>query len=122
RGDREAVGEGSAQIERPRAAVWVSALTGTGMPELQEAVLALAAPGRSLGPEGEIMTNLRHQECIQAAIRSLDRAREAAAQRIPHEMLLLDLYDALRALDAVTGATTTDDLLAVIFSSFCVGK
>ncbi|MGH9445571.1 MAG: tRNA uridine-5-carboxymethylaminomethyl(34) synthesis GTPase MnmE, partial [Terriglobia bacterium] len=42
RGDREAVGEGSAQIERPRAAVWVSALTGTGMPELQEAVLALA--------------------------------------------------------------------------------
>jgi tRNA modification GTPase len=37
-------------------------------------------------------------------------------------MLLLDLYNALRALDEMTGATTTDDILNRIFSSFCIGK
>jgi tRNA modification GTPase len=103
-------------------AVWTSALTGEGVSTLQELILALAAPGRELNPEGEVVTNLRHRDCIQQAFRFLSKARGTAAHETPHEMLLLDLYDALHALDAVTGATTTDDLLGVIFSSFCVGK
>jgi tRNA modification GTPase len=37
-------------------------------------------------------------------------------------MLLLDLYTTLRALDSLTGATTTDDILHLIFSTFCIGK
>ena len=41
---------------------------------------------------------------------------------IPHEMLLLDLYAALRPIDAITGATTADDILNRIFSTFCIGK
>ncbi len=101
---------------------WVSALTGGGVPELREKILALAAPVRELAPEGEFITNLRHQQAIEAAVGSLAKAREAAGRRVPHEMLLLDLYDALHALDALTGATTVDDVLGKIFSTFCVGK
>jgi tRNA modification GTPase len=37
-------------------------------------------------------------------------------------MLLLDLYEALRSLDELTGQTTADDVLNLIFSSFCIGK
>jgi tRNA modification GTPase len=37
-------------------------------------------------------------------------------------MLLIDLYDALRPLDTLTGTTYVDDLLDIIFSTFCVGK
>ena len=37
-------------------------------------------------------------------------------------MLLLDCYAALRALDELTGATTADDILNRIFSTFCIGK
>jgi tRNA modification GTPase len=37
-------------------------------------------------------------------------------------MILLDLYEALHALDALTGATTSDDILDLIFSKFCIGK
>jgi tRNA modification GTPase len=37
-------------------------------------------------------------------------------------MLLLDLYTALHALDALTGSTTPDDILHLIFSKFCIGK
>jgi tRNA modification GTPase len=43
-------------------------------------------------------------------------------QNIPHEMVLLDLYGALRHLDSLTGETTSDDILNLIFSTFCIGK
>ena len=49
-------------------------------------------------------------------------AREPSLNKIPHEMLLLDLYSALRPIDAITGATTADDILNRIFSTFCIGK
>ena len=46
----------------------------------------------------------------------------AAEEHVPHEMLLLDLYSALTPLDAITGATTADDILNRIFATFCIGK
>jgi tRNA modification GTPase len=46
----------------------------------------------------------------------------AVGKRIPHEMVLLDLYGALRPLDEITGATTNNDILNLIFSRFCIGK
>jgi hypothetical protein len=49
-------------------------------------------------------------------------AEHAVADKIPHEMLPLDLYGALRQLDSLTGETTSDDILNLIFSSFCIGK
>ena len=49
-------------------------------------------------------------------------AQGAVTFGIPHEMVLLDLYAALRPLDAITGATTADDILNRIFSTFCIGK
>ena len=41
---------------------------------------------------------------------------------VPHEMLLLDLYGSLSAIDRITGATSVDDILGNIFSTFCIGK
>ncbi len=102
--------------------VWTSALTGEGVPDLKAKILELAAPARDLDPSGTLITNLRHQQLIRESIAALGRASEAARQRVHHEMLMLDLYDALHALDAITGATTVDDVLGVIFSNFCVGK
>lgn len=102
--------------------VWTSALTGAGLHELREKILFLAAPARDLGGEDTFITNLRHQQLIKDSLRALAKARQAAEQRVPHEMVLLDLYEALRALDNLTGATHVEDLLDIIFSTFCVGK
>jgi tRNA modification GTPase len=52
----------------------------------------------------------------------LDAAEAGISERVPHEMLLLDCYGALRALDELTGETTAEDVLTVIFSRFCIGK
>ena len=106
----------------PPEIVQTSALTGEGIPQLKEKILALAAPARDIGPEGEFITNLRHQQLIENSLTGLAKARQAAEQQTPHEMLLLDLYDALRPLDLITGATYADDVLDIIFKTFCVGK
>jgi tRNA modification GTPase len=102
--------------------VWTSALTGEGLAQLREKILQIAAPARDLGAEGEFITNLRHQQLLKHSLQALANARQAAEQKVPHEMLLLDLYEALRPLDQITGATYVDDVLDIIFSTFCVGK
>ena len=111
-------GEAASQVE----IVVTSALTGAGVPKLREEILALAAPARDLGAEADFVTNLRHQQLLKDSVRALAKARQAAEERVHHELLLLDLYDALRALDTLTGATNVEDLLGIIFSTFCVGK
>jgi tRNA modification GTPase len=98
-----------------------SALTGVGIPELRRAILSLFN-NEAPKAESALLTNLRQQQAVSAAVVSLDKARLAVAGAIPHEMILLDLYEALQALDALTGTTTSDDILNLIFSKFCIGK
>lgn len=100
----------------------VSALTGGGVPELKEAVIDAIAPRGRLEQEGGFITSVRHERLLQESREALEQARDAAASGIPHEMLLLDLYAALRPIDGITGATTVDDILNRIFSTFCIGK
>ncbi len=106
----------------PSGAVWTSALTGEGLSELKTKLVAAAAPARDLNPDAAFITNLRQQQALLESVQFLAKARAAASHGVPHELLLLDLYEALHALDVLTGATTVDDVLGVIFSSFCVGK
>jgi tRNA modification GTPase len=99
----------------------VSALTGEGLPELRAAILNAMTPG-GIPREDGFITSLRHEQLLREAREALEHARAAVGFSIPHEMLLLDLYAALRPLDAITGATTADDILNRIFSTFCIGK
>jgi tRNA modification GTPase len=101
-------------------ALRTSALTGEGLPVLRERILALATGGASAEPG--MLTSLRHHTAIATALASLGDAAQANANAIPHEMILLDLYRALWALDSLTGQTTSDDILNLIFSTFCIGK
>jgi tRNA modification GTPase len=102
--------------------VRTSALTGDGVPELRAAILQKV--GGNAGPQIEsgFLTNVRHQKLVNDSLAGLDAAKNAVAVHVPHEMMLLDLYNALRPLDEITGATTTDDILNLIFGSFCIGK
>ena len=100
--------------------VRTSALTGEGIDELRSAILKLVGGGAQ--QESGFLTNIRQKQLVADAIAALDRASAAVPMRIPHEMVLLDLYSALRPLDDITGATTADDILNLIFSSFCIGK
>ena len=117
---REQVAGGTAQ-ER-NGIVRTSALTGEGVERLRSEILQHVTGDSAGQHESGFLTNVRHQGLVREAITGLDAGLRALDQNIPHEMMLLDLYTALHALDGITGATTTDDILNLIFSSFCIGK
>jgi tRNA modification GTPase len=98
-----------------------SALTGAGIAELRAAILTNIG-GDGSQREAGFLTNVRQQNLVRDSLAALAAATKAVETRVPHEMLLLDLYNALRPLDEITGATTTDDILGLIFSTFCIGK
>jgi len=108
-------GDGSSRIP-------ASALTGEGIAGLRAEILRHIGGETGAQAEAGFLTNVRHRGLVQDSIAALDTSANAVKTRVPHEMLLLDLYSALRPLDAITGATTTDDILNLIFSTFCIGK
>ncbi|MBM3775986.1 MAG: tRNA uridine-5-carboxymethylaminomethyl(34) synthesis GTPase MnmE [Acidobacteria bacterium] len=110
------------RAEIPGDILAVSALTGEGIEALRKRILEAMMPSGALPPESGFITSIRHEGLLKEALEALERARSAVPGKIPHEMLLLDLYEALAALDAITGATTADDILNRIFASFCIGK
>jgi tRNA modification GTPase len=97
-----------------------SALTGDGIGVLRERIVELATGGAASEPG--MLTSLRHHQAVLTALDGLDAAAKANASAIPHEMILIDLYRSLWALDSLTGQTTPDDVLNLIFSTFCIGK
>ena len=102
--------------------VLTSAVTSEGIAELRTEILGHIGGESGTQSEAGFLTNLRHQELVRDSLLALNAAKSAVGGKVPHEMLLLDLYNALRPLDAITGATTTDDILNLIFSTFCIGK
>jgi tRNA modification GTPase len=100
----------------------VSALTGEGIDALRAAILDRLAPRGELEMQGGFITSLRQENLLSEALLMLEKAQSAAQSGIPHELLILDLYCALNPIDAITGATTADDILNHIFTTFCIGK
>lgn len=101
-------------------ALHTSALTGEGIAALREKIVELATGGAAAEPG--LLTNMRQHQAITTALAALADAERANASKIPHEMILIDLYRGLWALDSLTGQTTPDDILHLIFSTFCIGK
>ena len=98
-----------------------SAVTGAGLEELKSAILHCLT-GVSAAPESVLLTNLRQHQAVDSSLQALEAAAAAVGRSLPQEMLLLDLHRCLEALDTLTGATTTEDILRLIFSTFCIGK
>ena len=103
--------------------VEVSALTGEGIDVLRARITG-ALDVESLD-DPPPMTNVRHIALVQRADEALRRARGAArcdGAALSEEFVLADLQDARGALEEISGRRAPDDLLAHIFSRFCIGK
>ena len=89
---------------------------------LRARIVETASPGGPLELESGFITSLRQERLLRQSLDSLRTGLASLGHGVPHEMLLLDFYAALEALDAITGKTTADDILNRIFSTFCIGK
>lgn len=100
----------------------VSAMTGQGIAELREAIVDALAPRGELELSGGFITSLRQEQLLREAAGLLEAAREAVVAGVPHEVIMIHLDGALQAFGAIAGATSADDILNRIFSTFCIGK
>ncbi|HOZ46704.1 MAG TPA: tRNA uridine-5-carboxymethylaminomethyl(34) synthesis GTPase MnmE [Candidatus Hydrogenedentes bacterium] len=105
---------------RFRATARVSAKTGEGLGDLEQALASLLLGNASVVPEQGLITRAHQRD-------SLRRAEAALNHLLAHfgaspEFLSIDLRDALAAVGEITGETTAEDVLNRIFSTFCIGK
>ena len=100
----------------------VCCLTGQGMEALKDAIKELAWSRDIKAGMLEVMVNSRHQDALNRARAATLRARDALRSGQSLELVAMDLRLALNALGEIVGQTTTEDLLNMIFSQFCIGK
>jgi tRNA modification GTPase len=102
-------------------ALCLSARTGAGLEALRQRLLQVA--GWQAAPEGVWLARERHVQALRRVGEHLEAAQiHLAPQALALDLLAEELRLAHNALGEITGAFTADDLLGVIFSSFCIGK
>ena len=99
----------------------VSALKGTGLAGLEQAMVECVLPGTAVC-EDAFMARRRHVDALERTLAALDRAQCRLDVTRADELVAEELRTAQDALGEITGAFATEDLLAHIFSSFCIGK
>ncbi|MCI8819388.1 MAG: tRNA uridine-5-carboxymethylaminomethyl(34) synthesis GTPase MnmE [Oscillibacter sp.] len=105
----------------PAASVSLSALTGEGLEDLENAVAALFPAGEQ-GEAGSLLTDQRQEDAARRALEALDRALEALESGLTPDAVLTDAEEALDAVGELTGRTAKEEIVSRIFSRFCVGK
>lgn len=103
---------------QPRA---VSSRTGEGLDALRHAIITALAGSDDLR-DTPLVSNQRHLQCAATARDAVARAIAASEAGATEEIVLAELGDARQALEWLTGRRTPDDVLAHIFSHFCIGK
>ena len=117
------LGEPIGDISDPTVEVCpVSAKTGEGMDRLRRMMKAQLCERGSEASEGVVVSNVRHRTALQRAEESLQQAEKSLRAGMPSELVAVDVRAAADALGEITGAITTEEILAKIFSDYCIGK
>lgn len=102
-------------------AVAISARTGAGLADLEQAIYDVAV-GAALAPVQAVAINARHQAALLRARESLNKAHESVRGGFAADFVAIDLRDAVEALGEITGEDLKEEVIDHIFASFCVGK
>ena len=89
---------------------------------MREAIRGMLGTNRAEAFANSVLTTSRQYEAVGRATTALREGASALRVGTPHEMVLLDLYEGLSALNELTGEITSEDILGRIFSTFCIGK
>jgi tRNA modification GTPase len=102
--------------------VEVCCLTNQGIEPLKDAIKELVWSGEIKAEMLQVMINSRHQDALNRARTATLHTLDALRADQPLELVALDLRIAVNAVGEIVGKTTTEDLLDMIFSQFCIGK
>ena len=101
--------------------LFISARTGLGIEGLKELLKRITNVSESL-TEGVIISNIRHYDALVQVSESLGRVLAGLENKIPEDLIAIDIRQAIHYLGEITGEITTDEILGNIFRNFCIGK
>ena len=101
--------------------LFISAKNLTGLDKLRARLGKILEKG-NFSQEDVIITNVRHFEALRHVSGSLDRVISGLAEKIPEDLIAIDIRQAIHFLGEITGEITTDEILGNIFKNFCIGK
>jgi tRNA modification GTPase len=121
--DRPRVVETAAIKRRFQNVVELSARKMRGVEDLEERIVALLGAGQACGHAEELLVaNLRQAQYLRQAEKCVAEALDSLDNKVPAAYVCQSLKDALSAFDAVGGGNASEEVLAKIFSDFCIGK
>lgn len=100
----------------------ISIKNETGLKELKTAIFKKFSDNITNIPSGNIITSLRHKQALEKALNAINNALTSFNDKMPEDLLLVDIMDAYTAFGEILGETVDDDLIHKIFESFCMGK
>jgi len=103
--------------------VRISSKDGSGIDQLRSAIFHSFVSDQVLTSRDHVaITSIRHRDILARALDGLGGFRSQLVSGASGELLAIDLRDSLAAIGEITGETTPDAILDIIFSSFCIGK
>jgi tRNA modification GTPase len=108
-------------VEENDTLLFISAKEKTGLEDLRTK-LREAIIKEKLNSDDVIITNIRHYEIMLRVSESIGRVLAGLEQKIPDDLIAIDIRQAIRYLGEITGEITSDEILNNIFRNFCIGK
>lgn len=106
----------------PTEGIPISAATRWNITLLEQALAERILGAATPAADGAAVTHARHKHALESALARLHDARQTLEADLPADFVSIDIRGALEALGLITGETATEDILAEIFSKFCIGK
>jgi tRNA modification GTPase len=108
-------------LENGEVLLFISAKENMGLDQIRSE-LGSVIEKENLGSDSVIVSNIRHYEALLKVSESLVRVQEGLRDKIPEDLIAIDIRHAIHYLGEITGQITTDELLGNIFRNFCIGK
>lgn len=114
-----------AEIEkafRDKPLIQMSLLKDEGLDTLEEKIHDMVFSGQVRSSDPVMITNIRHEDCLKRAEKSLREAIESVEAGLPLDLISIDIKESMEALGEVTGESITEEIVDRIFHDFCIGK
>lgn len=102
--------------------VKISAKEYIGLEDLYNKIKELFELNEIQFEDNEMITNIRHKNAIDAALKKINQSEEIIMSGMPIDIISFNLKEAIEELAKITGENVSEDIISEIFSKFCLGK
>ncbi|MBB6218059.1 tRNA modification GTPase [Anaerosolibacter carboniphilus] len=100
----------------------ISVTEEIGLKELEDTIVQMVYGGQVKHKDLSLVTNVRHQNALERAKKSMEDAVGAIQSNMPLDFVEVDVRNCWEYLGEITGDTVGEDIIDRIFANFCLGK